>query len=207
MRYDNPNRDRFIKEELRNRKQRPNELFSAFLTDIETLCQRLMKKLSNDEKFDIVTENMKMSYKRRLALEKIESLEHLSQLCYKFDALEGNLYNPRGPNKPLGVNEIHCEEPDVVFYETESDELEIAALQTRRGQTDRLRDQPTRKPEGTNRSNPLCWNCRKVGHLWRECDQKKAVFCHICGQPETTAFRCPQQHDIRPAYEAKSKNE
>lgn len=106
MRYDNPNRDRFIKEELRNRKQRPNEHFSAFLTDIETLCQRLMKKLPDDEKFDIAVENMKMSYKRRLALEKIDSLEHLAQLCYKFDALEGNLYHPRSANRPLMVNEI-----------------------------------------------------------------------------------------------------
>lgn len=207
MRYDNPNRDRFIKEELRNRKQRPNELFSAFLTDIETLCQRLMRRLSNDEKFDIVIENMKMSYKRRLALEKIESLEHLAQLCYKFDALEGNLYHPRGPNKPPVVNEIEYEEQEGEFRGTETDEWEIAAIQARRGQTERSRDLSIRKTEGLDRSNPLCWNCRKVGHLWRECNQKKAIFCHMCGHPETTAFRCPQQHDIRPALDTKSKNE
>lgn len=205
MRYDNPNRDRFIKEDLRNRKQRPNELFSAFLTDIETLSQRLMRKLSDEEKFDLVTENMKMSYKRRLALEKITSLEHLAQLCYRFDALEGNLYHSRSISKPPIVNEIDSEEADIFFVEEEGEDLEVAAFQVRKGSQ---RDQISRKPFDSNdRTKPMCWNCRKSGHVWRECDQKKAVFCHICGHPETTAFRCPQQHDIRPAVEPKSKNE
>ena len=49
MRYDNPNRDRFIKEDLRNRKQRPNELFRAFLTDIERYI-RYIAISTSDEK-------------------------------------------------------------------------------------------------------------------------------------------------------------
>lgn len=207
MRYDNPNRDRFIKEELRNRKQRPNELFSAFLTDIETLSQRLIKKITDEEKFDIVTENMKMSYKRRLALEKIGSLEHLAQLCYRFDALEGNLYHPRSLSKPPVVNEIHLDEQDLIYAEDEIGELEVAAIQSRRMSTSDSRDPSTRRPEGTDTSKLLCWNCRKSGHVWRECDQKKVIFCHMCGHPDTTAFRCPQQHDIRPFSEPKSKND
>lgn len=56
-----------------------------------------MRKLPEDEKFELVTE--KMSYKRRLALEQITSLEHLAQLCYRFDALEGNLYHSKGISK------------------------------------------------------------------------------------------------------------
>lgn len=63
MRYDNPNRDRFIREEMRNRKQRPNELFSAYLTDVEAMSQRMTRKMTNEEKFDIIVENMKLSYK------------------------------------------------------------------------------------------------------------------------------------------------
>lgn len=205
MRYDNPNRDRFIKEDLRNRKQRPNELFSAFLTDIETLSQRLMRKLSEEEKFDIVAENMKMSYKRRLALEKITSLEHLAQLCYRFDALEGNLYHSRGIPKTPTVNEVYSEEADIFFVGEESDDLEVAAFQVRKGPQ---KDPNLRRSTDTNdRARPLCWNCRKSGHVWRECDQKKAIFCHICGHPETTAFRCPQQHEIRLAVDQQSKNE
>ncbi|XP_055590950.1 uncharacterized protein LOC129743032 [Uranotaenia lowii] len=46
-RYDNPNRDRLIKEEIRNRKQKPKELFSAFLTDIEVLAQLMAFGLRN----------------------------------------------------------------------------------------------------------------------------------------------------------------
>lgn len=105
MRYDNPNRDRYLKEEMRSRKQRPNELFSAYLTDLEAMSQRMMRKMSDEEKFDIIVENMKMSYKRRLALEPVYSIEHLAQLCYKFDALEGNLYNSRASSRPHSLNQ------------------------------------------------------------------------------------------------------
>lgn len=207
MRYDNPNRDRFIKEELRNRKQRPNELFSAFLTDIETLSQRMIKRISEEEKFEIVLENMKMSYKRRLALENIGSLEHLAQLCYRFDALESNLYHPRGTMKTPAVNEVLLEEADGIYAEEAIDELEIAAIQARRTVINNSKESSTRKMEGTDRPKPVCWNCQKAGHLWKDCDQKKAIFCHICGHPDTTAFKCPQQHDIRPASESKTKND
>ncbi|XP_062706601.1 uncharacterized protein LOC134287765 [Aedes albopictus] len=204
MRYDNPNRDRFIREDLRNRKQRPNELFSAFLTDIENLSQRMNKRISDEEKFDIVVENMKMSYKRRLALEEISSLEHLAQLCYRFDALEGNLYHPRGPTKTPLVNEIFVDEKEAADAEDLTDELEVAALQARRNP----KDPSTSNIRATNdRIQSLCWNCRKSGHLWRECDQKKGIFCHMCGHPDTTAFRCPQQHDLRTAFESKPKND
>lgn len=108
LRYDNPNRDRFIKEEMRNRKQKQNELFSAFLTDIESLAQRLINKMSEAEKFDIIVDNMKMSYKRRLALHQIASIEDLANMCYKFDALESSLYTPR--SKPVDV--LNLEEVD-----------------------------------------------------------------------------------------------
>ena len=54
---------------MRNRKQRPNELFSAYLapiyylTDLEAMSQRMTRKMTNEEKFDIIVENMKLSYK------------------------------------------------------------------------------------------------------------------------------------------------
>ncbi|KAL1395316.1 hypothetical protein pipiens_011338 [Culex pipiens pipiens] len=108
MRYDNPNRDRFIKDQMKARKQRPNEKFSAYLTDIEALSQRLVNKMTVQEKFSLIVENMKMSYQRRLALHmgSITSIGHLALLCYKFDSLETNLYNA----KAAGVNQIELED-------------------------------------------------------------------------------------------------
>ncbi|XP_062698870.1 uncharacterized protein LOC109433094 [Aedes albopictus] len=205
MRYDNPNRDRFIREEMRNRKQRPNELFSAYLTDLEAMSQRMTRKMTKDEKFDIVVENMKISYKRRLALQPVNSIEHLAQLCYRFDALEANLYAPRTAPK-TAVN--------VIGYEEESDPASgededacVLAVQTRNYKKGSANSS---KPKAEKEdSQLLCWNCRKGGHMWRECNRKKGIFCHICGAPDTTAYRCPENHNLKPRDSSPevSKNE
>lgn len=212
MRYDNPNRDRIVREEIRNRKQRPNELFSAFLADIEMLAQRLNHKMSEREKFDLIVENMKISYKRRLALEPIHSIEHLAQLCYKFDALEPNLYSVGGHPKPI-VQQLLVEEE---WDEEASEHLEqIYALQKRAGKFSRVPTDPTKPPKEQRpdsnsevSSSPLlCWNCRQTGHMWKDCEKRKEIFCHVCGHLDTTAYRCPNKHNLSPRGEEASKNE
>lgn len=194
MRYDNPNRDRYIRDEMKARKQRPNEKFSAYLTDMEAMSQRLVKKMTLQEKFDIIVENMKMSYQRRLALHTIHSIEHLALLCYKFDSLEGNLYNRTNP-KSAGVNQIEIE--DELAEEVEdSEESQVFAVQVRKTPS-AVRSSNEAVPVSRSRDDDLCWNCRKIGHMWRECVQRKRLFCHICGQENTIASQCPNQHNLR----------
>lgn len=196
MRYDNPNRDRITREEMKARKHRPNELFSAYLTDMESLAQRLNYKMSDRELFNMVVENMKVSYQRRLALVPIESIEHLAQLCYKFDALEGNLYQPGSGQKPT----IHQIDAEGVIDGVEDEQFtgEVCAIH---GRFKKLAESA-----GDN-SRSMCWNCRQAGHMWRECDQKKVYFCHICGHAGTTAFKCPNGHLLRTRADEDEKNE
>lgn len=210
MRYDNPNRDRVIREEMRNRKQRPNELFSAFLTDMEMLAQRLIRKMSEREKFEIVVDNMKLSYRRRLALEEIYSIEHLAQLCFRFDALETNLYATT--MKP-SIHQISAEENYTgTLNEAEEEEL-IYALQSSReratknfNQQGKSSQQP-KMDKNVEVSSVKCWNCQRSGHMWRECDRRKTIFCHICGQEGTTAYRCPMKHKLQREEEDQQKND
>ncbi|XP_062705363.1 uncharacterized protein LOC109412136 [Aedes albopictus] len=208
MRYDNPNRDRIVKEELRNRKQRPNELFSAFLADIEMLVQRLNHKMTEREKYELIIENMKIGYKRRLALEPIQSIEHLAQMCYKFDALEPNLYAIGLPTKAT-VHQLTADDEEEDNYDS-AEMDQIFALQKRfskfkRANKDGLGDSKGSSSE--NGSQLVCWNCRQTGHLWKECNKRKEIFCHICGHGDTTAFRCPNQHNLKPREDEEPKNE
>lgn len=194
MRYDNPNRDRIIREEMRARKQRPTELFSAYLTEMEMLAQRMMKKMTEAEKFEVIVENMKQSYKRRLALEPIHSIEHLAQLCFKFDALESNLYSTAAPSRPA-INQLDCDEN----YEDEQRELEeteeLNALKARFNKRFPV-TKPTPGDSKDKTKQTMCWNCQGVGHMWRECDKRKTIFCHVCGLADTTAYRCPNKHEL-----------
>lgn len=56
-----------------------------------------------------------------------------------------------------------------------------------------------------NQSQVQCWNCRQMGHMWCECDKRKTIFCHICGYLDTTALRCPNNHDLLPRSEEHQK--
>lgn len=194
MRYDNPNRDRIIREEMRARKQRPTELFSAYLTDMEMLAQRMIKKMSESEKFEIIVENMKLSYKRRLALEPIQSIEHLAQLCFKFDALESNLYSGSVQPRPT-IHQVSCEE-EVVEDQFPGEDLdEICVSKARMGKSFG-KSKPNQESLAEKSKQAICWNCQRVGHMWKDCDKRKTIFCHICGLTDTTAYRCPNKHDL-----------
>ncbi|XP_062700476.1 uncharacterized protein LOC134284924 [Aedes albopictus] len=206
MRYDNPNRDRAIRDDMRNRKQKPNELFSAFLTDIEAMSQRLIRKMSAEEKFDLVVENMKMSYRRRLALQPIQSLDHLAQLCYQFDSLESNMFLTKPTAKPAGLNQILAEE-ELEEYEEVSEEEDTAVMAVRPKITRKIASKPVESKDNQGADQPLCWNCRSLGHMWRDCTQRKTLFCHICGHGNTTAYQCPQKHNLKPRESVDSKNE
>lgn len=191
MRYDNPNRDKFIRDEMRLRKQKPNEKFSAYLTDMESMASRMVHPMSQAELYNLVTENMKMSYKRRLLLVRVESLTHLSQLCFQFDALEGTLNNPR-QGKP-GVNQIAVDE-EPYDEDDEVDEPEVLVVQPKPARPNRSTLEPVPAPR--RRAEEACWNCRQLGHMWRDCSQKKRFFCHICGQEDTVASQCPKRHNL-----------
>lgn len=202
IRYDNPNRDRYIKEEMRNRKQKPNELFSAFLTEIEALSQRLISPMSEIEKFDIVVENTKISYKRRLALEDIRSIEDLAQKCCRFDALESNLFSP----KSRGTNaEIHA----LGTGEEDSEEEFVNAINSKGNrQKAKLTENKYIREQNTEDvvSGMVCWNCYGTDHIWKFCPEEKRIFCHVCGYAGKTSTNCPNNHPINSTFPKGTKN-
>lgn len=202
MRYDNPNRDRYIKEEMRNRKQKPYELFSAFLTEIESLSQRLINPMPDIEKFDLIVENMKISYKRRLALEDIRSIEDLAQKCYRFDALESNLFTPKSRGTNADVHALSAEEEDL--EEEYVNAMNVKGSRLIPKQTDNK--YPTNQPKTERGTGIVCWNCHGNDHIWKSCPEEKRIFCHVCGYAGKTAFNCPNKHPTNPAFTKESKN-
>ncbi|KAH8357522.1 hypothetical protein KR084_012072, partial [Drosophila pseudotakahashii] len=37
----------------------------------------------------------------------------------------------------------------------------------------------------------ICWNCRKEGHRYKQCQMKRKVFCFGCGAPNNYSHTCP----------------
>ncbi|KAH8288874.1 hypothetical protein KR054_011127, partial [Drosophila jambulina] len=36
----------------------------------------------------------------------------------------------------------------------------------------------------------VCWNCRKEGHRYHDCEEKRKIFCYGCGAPNSYKPSC-----------------
>lgn len=40
--------------------------------------------------------------------------------------------------------------------------------------------------------SPVCWNCQRHGHLYRDCRASRNKFCFSCGFANHTKATCPK---------------
>lgn len=208
MTFENPNKDKAIEDEMRERKQRPNERFSAYLADMERLSQSLTRKMDPNLKFKLVFDNTKLSYRRRLALIPVRSINELAEYCYQFDALEPSLYaQTSNRSHPQTVHQVDLEELEDLKLE-ESDSEEINAINSGNKYANRnrfvkrdskLSSAPVSasKPESSIEEDDnmvRCWNCKSTGHFAKACQQPRRVYCYACGEPNVSKATCPKNH-------------
>lgn len=106
------------------------------------------------------------------------------------------MYLPRSAAKPA-VNAI-CYESETDRESEDEEEAGVLALQPKSFRKGGPSGSTSKSKPAKESSQLLCWNCRKTGHMWRDCDRKKGIFRHICGTQDTTAYRCPENHNLRP---------
>lgn len=206
--FENPNKDKAIEDEMRERKQRPNERFSTYLADMERLSQSLSQKMSQQQKLKLIFENTKLSYRRRLALFPINSINELSEYCYQFDALEPSLYAVSNTRPHISsVHQVDTEQLEHLDL-NDSDSEEINAISNSKSSNRNRyfkKDNRTQGPstsastniqeEEDNHNLVCCWNCRDMGHLAKNCQEPKRVYCYACGEPNVSKNTCPKQHN------------
>lgn len=192
-RFGNPNQDQGNRQQIYERKQLKGETFIAFVTEVERLNKLLTNPLPSQRKFEIIWENMLQHYRSKLACFQVDNLDQLIQLNYRIDASNPSLH-PVGPKHAVHNLEMGSEDEP-------SDEEEINELSRRyqRQSSSRPQQKSGGRSEDTNRS-PLCWNCRKTGHFWRECKEAKTTFCYVCGNPGKISTTCdshPKRESVR----------
>lgn len=216
LRFGNPNQDQGIRSNIQDRKQQRGESFIAFATDIEKMNKMLSKPLSRHRKFETIWENMRHSYRSKLAHVRVRDLSHLTSLCHMIDAVDQNLNQSWEPQQRRGVNNVEVEETN-----DDSDEsVDVNAMRAQHSRNNRFsngtnqrtqryqpqaateRRQPSSNPQGhahgrqdTSKGDggpdySVCWNCGQEGHMWRECPRPKVVFCYGCGNLGRTITTC-----------------
>lgn len=183
-RFGNPNQDQGNRQQIYERKQVKGETFIAFVTEIERLNKLLTKPLSPQRKFEIIWENMRQHYRSKLACFQVTNLEDLTRMNYRIDASDPGLH-------PISVKHgVH--NIAINSEEEHSDEEEINLLNNgyqRNQRFSKRQDTSGARVESSTRS-PLCWNCQKNGHFWRDCREAKTTFCYVCGNPGKISTTC-----------------
>lgn len=201
FRYGNPNRDRGIRAQIREFKQKRGESFIAYVTEVEKMNQCLQRPFSSRTLFELIWENMRPHYRSRLSVLNIKDLDHLIEVNHKIDANDPTLYRSCHPSKGE-VNHLRADNSCSDYSDNEADQP-LNALQDMqvnpRPNGNRLRPQATSfRPRYQNEARAvLCWNCQKTGHIWRACQEPKRVFCYACGNMGRTTRNCEKNHQFR----------
>ncbi|KAI8125338.1 hypothetical protein CVS40_4253 [Lucilia cuprina] len=137
-----------IREEIRNRKQKPGESFDMFYESISSLIDRLPNPLSESELVEIITRNLRPDIRHELLYQPSNSISNLRKLVQMRESFLNDEYvrrnfAARNPNTFIPrrqVAEIDFESSDLNQDFNFPQESSIEAVH---------------KPEVV----PRCWNC------------------------------------------------
>lgn len=199
IRFGDPNKDRKLLQEIKERKQKKGESFVAFCSEIEGMFERMSKKYSERKRLKVLRNNMRRWYKTKLTFYKIKNIAHLSMLCQQLDKDSGRIYTKSTQNFRKHVRNVEVSSNST---SSESEEVEVCAFEGRdrqhRKEKLNIQNPKVVEPYGSNerfrQPEIICWNCRKYGHRWRDCKQAKVLFCHACGTAGVTFSTCPKNH-------------
>lgn len=182
-----------IREEIRNRRQKPNETFDSFFEAIAAIMDRLSTPMTEEELIDILPRNLRPEVRQDLLYVRINSISHLRQLVRTRENFLNDEYVKRNlaTRVPMIGNAPRRYVAEVgdpeVFDGSEDDVLNIDAV---------------RKPNVKSQ----CWNCDDFGHHWQDCLCERTIFCYGCGAKNMYKPNCPDCKARRPVHSKNSKS-
>lgn len=171
--YGDSRTDVDFREMIRDRKQKPNELFDDFYESVIDLVDRLDQPLPDRTLVEILRRNLQPEIQHEILNLTIASVSQLREICRRreffmhdvrrkhgFSAMKQNTFTKR-------VSEVNVEEEETLeLLECEDEEVLEVTL--------------------------ICWNCRQPGHRHDDCLADRTIFCYGCGKPQTYKPHCPK---------------
>ena len=171
--------DTAIWKKMLLRKQRINEPFKDFFSNLQEMRLRLKVPKPDNEMMELIIENVNFDMSRMVFRANYENLQELIELCIEADRVlqshQFSLDKSRAQFPKKYVNEI-CQ------TECNEGELEESVESLRQGRNfNTPRSGPTR----------LCWNCECDGHFSKNCPSPtRRLHCFRCGKVGVTTPNC-----------------
>lgn len=200
------NYDFSLFNEISNRRQRANESFGEYITQMLALFKWINIPISEEHKLYMVQRNLQPKYAIGIAPLEIRSLRQLSEICRRIDNVT-NLNNRPNNNLPFdptnqnnrnqyprahNINEIQAMQyPDFGLQIQEEGrnhrEAEVYAMARGNSCQNNQNVQPTNTRSNVNR----CYNCEQPGHHFNGCrEERRGTFCYLCGSRNVTVRNC-----------------
>lgn len=164
-----------LREELRNRKQKPGESYDNFFDALSTIADRFPSPMSEEEFIEIIARNLRPEIRQDLLYVPIYSLAHLRKLVQMRENFLSDEYvrktlSQRGsiPN-PIPRRLVSELDQDPIIDSEQ--ECLVDAVQN-------------------GDSHFKCWNCDSSGHHWQDCLETRSIFCYGCGTKNVYKPQC-----------------
>lgn len=165
-----------LREEIRNRKQKPGESYDNFFDALSIIADRLPRPMVEEEFIEIIARNLRPEIRQDLLYVPIRSLSHLRKLVQMRENFLSDEYVrksivQRSPNSTFLPRRQVAEIDNSESLLAPDREFSVEALQ---------------------KSDPNfnCWNCEKPGHHWQDCLEDRTIFCYGCGTRNVYKAQC-----------------
>lgn len=154
-------------QEILNRVQGPNEPIVEYLASMNTLFARY-GRMPVDVQLDILTKNLAPFYVMNLPV--VGSVEELEKACLE---LEIKKYRAESYQPPQRKHNVASVEPELACAHV-MPEVNVGEVAVRES------------------GGVQCYNCKKSGHIARDCVAPLNRHCYRCQKPGVTVRTCPE---------------
>lgn len=206
--FDQSDFDYRLLAEIRSRTQGETENIIIYLSIMSGLFSRLTKKLSEEDKLEILLHNIRPIYANTLSsVSEVKSIDDLRTLCRNYEAIQSRFSQFREPPKPCS-NTLAPE----FAYSGQSNSKTYSKYNNNNNSYNKNYSKPNNyqnKPNSNNNSEPTlvhtidssnsntkhryCPRCRNDTHNLRQCTANKdEVVCFKCGHKGVKTPDCPK---------------
>lgn len=163
-------------EEIKKRTQAKEESVMIYIAVMQNMFNRLPDQISEQQKIAILLKNIQPYFQQAVCRDTFNSVTEITMVLRILERSKTNCENFQEPKNAMNVLE-----PDLAYQARAHPEVEAIYSDPSKPVTN----------EEHGKSGMKCWNCRSVGHTFRDCRlPQQRLFCYKCGKFGQTTNKC-----------------